>query len=248
MKLRLAVGRNERALDDATQTVQLAVQYFRVTPAHPPSPGYMQPSPLLSSPSRSATPQPYSVSVQPPSRSATPTLSRVPTPSHLSRLASTTSLRTQTLTPPPLPMPSPPVDATPAPPKFPPSPVLQVTPSQLAGDAKFTGEVRQLGVSLLFLPKVTLQHLDIAKPQRDESPRPSVDGGDPLAPPPPPPRQANRLEGFIDFDITFVATKPGLAKLGGLRVIRLNDVKDVKQGGEVLREWESLGDVWVDGW
>ncbi len=250
MKLRLAIGRNGRTTDDATQSIQLAVQYLLVVPAqqaHPPSPGYIQPSPLLPS-SRSATPQPYSVSVHPPSRSATPTtLSRVSTPSHLSRLASTASLRTQALTP-PLSMPSPPVDPTPAPPKFPPSPILQVTPSQLAGDDKFTGEVRQLGASLLFLPEMTLQHLDIAKPQRDESPRPSMDGGDPLAPPPPPSRQANRLEGFVDFEIAFVATKPGLAKLGGLRVIRLNDVKDVKQKGDVLREWESLGDVWVDGW
>jgi hypothetical protein len=56
------------------------------------------------------------------------------------------------------------------------------------------------------------------------------------------------LEGFVDFEIAVVATRPGLAKLGGLRVIRLNDWKDVKQGGEVLKELETLGDVWVEAW
>lgn len=101
---------------------------------------------------------------------------------------------------------------------------------------------------MLFLPEVTLQHLDIAKPHRDESPRPSMDGGDPLAPPPPPPRAVSRVEAFVDFELAVIATKPGLTKLGGLRVIKLNDGKDVKQGGEVLKEWESLGDVWVEGW
>jgi hypothetical protein len=143
---------------------------------------------------------------------------------------------------------SPSADVTPTPSQFPPAPILQLPASQLMTEAKFSGEVKQQGASLLFLPHITLRHLDIAKPQRDESPRPSLDGGDPLAPPPPPARAVNRLEGFVDFEIAVVATRPGLAKLGGLRVIRLNDWKDVKQGGEVLKELETLGDVWVEAW
>jgi hypothetical protein len=47
-----------------------------------------------------------------------------------------------------------------------------------------------------------------------------------------------RWEVTYDVPIRFLALAGGLADLGGLRVVVMDE-------GSVGREWESLGDVWV---
>ncbi len=244
MRLRVAIGRNGGSGDEAP--VHLAIQYLQVVVMPPPlpSPSATGLNTPLSPPSRSATPvQGFQVNIQPPSRVSSPTISRVGSPAPTARAKSAASMRPSTplgiqrsITPVPPPAPT-----------FPPRPVLQVPAGQFPQETRLTGQVKQIGASLVFLPCVQPQLLEVAAPKRDESPRPSTDGGDPLAPPPPPSRPRNRVEGFVDAEIQLLATKPGLARLGGLRVLRLNALRDVKQGGEVLREWTTLGDIWVEG-
>lgn len=62
---------------------------------------------------------------------------------------------------------------------------------------------------------------------------------------------------MYEFDLKFMAWDDGLVNLGGLRVLLLDGA--VKEGegegegegdelgGNVVREWESLGDVLVSG-
>ena len=57
-----------------------------------------------------------------------------------------------------------------------------------------------------------------------------------------PPREMWEVQW--EFTLRFVGWDQGLAELGGLRVLLLDDVPGT--GGQIGREWESLGDFWVD--
>jgi hypothetical protein len=50
---------------------------------------------------------------------------------------------------------------------------------------------------------------------------------------------ANRWEAVYDIPVTWLALEEGLVELGGARVLMM----DTEAVG---REWESLGDVWVE--
>jgi hypothetical protein len=91
------------------------------------------------------------------------------------------------------------------------------------------GEVRQLGTSLAVLP---------AKPLEMVEEKSETTYADPIAP-------SRRWETVYEHRMKFMALDEGLAELGGLRVLVLADEK--AQAGSVGREWESLGDVWVEG-
>jgi hypothetical protein len=52
-----------------------------------------------------------------------------------------------------------------------------------------------------------------------------------------------RWEAVYDVPLRFFAMDEGLAGLGGVRVLVLDDESGLR--GTVGKEWDSLGDVWV---
>ncbi len=89
------------------------------------------------------------------------------------------------------------------------------------------GEIAHLGVSLTLL-----DHMDFHMVAEDT--------GTTYADQTTPPR---RWEAVQECTFRFIALQGGMAELGGLRLL----VMDEGSGGSVGREWDSLGDVWVDG-
>ena len=214
--------------------VTLGVQYLTSPPARPLS-GPLAPQAVLSPSIRSppvispATFRPFSP-LAPSTPGAGPS-SRPMTPvSTQLRQATSQSLTSPTT---PLYMPS-----VPAPipsiisPVFPPPPYLNRPPThhtkRLPSQSFLTGEVAHLGVSLTVL-KTADFHIAIQDL--------GTTYADPIATP-------KRWEVVSEFELRFIALQEGLADLGGLRVLVMDDDGS---GGSITREWESLGDVWVDG-
>jgi hypothetical protein len=54
-----------------------------------------------------------------------------------------------------------------------------------------------------------------------------------------------RWEAVYEMPLRFIALQEGLAALGGVRLLQLED--DDATRGLVGKEWDSLGDVWVTG-
>ncbi len=90
------------------------------------------------------------------------------------------------------------------------------------------GEVAHLGVSLTLLEPVDFRVVQ-------------EDTGTTYADPPTPPR---RWEAVHEFQLRFIALQEGMAELGGMRVLIMDEEGS---GGSIGREWDILGDVWVDG-
>lgn len=68
-----------------------------------------------------------------------------------------------------------------------------------------------------------------------------------MPPPPPSAERSSGYEGFSEFELQFVPIREGRAKLAGLRVLQLYDPKQWSASGRVLREWVTVGDVWIEG-
>lgn len=52
-----------------------------------------------------------------------------------------------------------------------------------------------------------------------------------------------RWEALYEFPLRWLALEEGLAQLGGVRVLVLDDETALR--GYLGREWDSLGDIWV---
>jgi len=52
-----------------------------------------------------------------------------------------------------------------------------------------------------------------------------------------------------DFELSFMPSRVGMSSMGGLRILLANDLGDEsigrQQPAQVLKEWESLGEIWV---
>jgi hypothetical protein len=59
-------------------------------------------------------------------------------------------------------------------------------------------------------------------------------------------RPGQRWEAVYEHSLRFIALDEGLAELGGIRVLTING-DEANITGSVGREFESLGDVWVEG-
>lgn len=103
--------------------------------------------------------------------------------------------------------------------RFPPEPVLFL-PGPEPERAIERGEIKLSGVTLVKLPPL---HLEATS---EEPPT---------------------FNGELGFEFSFLPTRCGRAELEGLRVIQLNDPDDWRAGGQILKEWNSLGDVVVEG-
>lgn len=175
------------------------------------------PSSLGPSSSRLSTPQPYSLSRQP-------------------SISSVSATPANTAPPPPPSMPENP--------NFPPYPLPSPAAASSQPDpSKYPDRYTFTGVTTTIFP-LTLLPLDIPQISRDESPRPSIDGEQVL--PPPPQQVPARSEGFLDVELRFFGLGPGLIRLGGLRVLSLQDPEDITKGGKVLAEWSTLGELYVE--
>ena len=241
-KFRLGMRDSSVVVDDDEKTgssipprpVMLGIQYLTSPPSRPVG-GSLAPqtaffpstrSPPVMSPSNS---RPFSPLV--PSTPGAGPSSRPMTPvSTQLRQATSQSLTSPTT---PLYMPS-----VPAPlpsmisPAFPPPPFLTRPPShhakQLPSRSLLTGEIAHLGVSLTLLKTAEFHMVteDLGTTYADPTAR------------------RRRWEVASEFELRFIALQEGLADLGGLRVLIMDDDGS---GGSIAREWESLGDVWVDG-
>ena len=89
------------------------------------------------------------------------------------------------------------------------------------------GDAQPLGASMIILPERELQMVE----EKAETTY-----ADPIAPP-------RRWEAVYEHKLRFFAVDEGLAELGGLRLLVLDDQEGL--AGSTGREWESLGDVWV---
>ncbi|EJD53235.1 DUF974-domain-containing protein [Auricularia subglabra TFB-10046 SS5] len=121
------------------------------------------------------------------------------------------------------------------------------------------------GVLFLGASSYTLPPFVFARPEpvqlQDEPERPSgEEGGNPppSTPPPrgptPPAPPPSRQELTKEFELSFIATKPGFATIGGLRVVLLSDEERsdapepaAAQGGDarILKEWDIVGEIFV---
>ena len=112
---------------------------------------------------------------------------------------------------------------------FPPPPTLPPLPSQGKSEERggIRGDAQPLGASMVILPEKDLQMVE----EKAETTY-----ADPIAPP-------RRWETLYEHTLRFFAVDEGLAELGGLRVLVLDDKEGL--AGSTGREWESLGDVWV---
>lgn len=111
---------------------------------------------------------------------------------------------------------------------FPPPPYLSRTPLDFRAptSAFQTGEIFPLGPSILLPPP---KPFELAQEQY------STTYADSTEPP-------ERWETVYEVELRFMAVEEGLAGLGGLRVLVMED-----EGGWVGGEWETLGDVWIVG-
>lgn len=112
---------------------------------------------------------------------------------------------------------------------FPPPPTLPPLLSQVGRDERGSvrGDAQPLGASMIILPERELQMVE----EKAETTY-----ADPIAPP-------RRWEAVYEHKLRFFAVDEGLAELGGLRLLVLDDQEGL--AGSTGREWESLGDVWV---
>ena len=113
---------------------------------------------------------------------------------------------------------------------FPPPPFLAVplTPRPAPPNAAMqTGRIHHLGNSLTVIR---------SKEWILVEERLGTTYAEPIAPP-------RRWEATHEVELRFIALNEGLAELGGVRVLVLEDENGML--GSVGREWESLGDVWV---
>lgn len=115
---------------------------------------------------------------------------------------------------------------------FPPPPILKgstvpIRPTKPAQEIR--GEVQQLGASLIVIPTTDMKIVEE---------KPETTYADPIAP-------LRRWEATFEHKLRYIALDEGLAELGGSRVLLLDD--DMAGSGSTGREWESLGDVWVQG-
>jgi len=94
-----------------------------------------------------------------------------------------------------------------------------------AGDLR--GEAQHLGVSLT---PVQVEKLDMVEERSDTT------YADPISP-------LRRWETTFEHTLRFIAMDEGLAELGGLRLLVLDDQRGM--AGSIGREWESLGEVWI---
>ncbi len=239
IKLRLGI-RDATPIDDEVEIdtaipprpSKLGIQYLTFPPPRPEVP---PPTFALSTPTRSAAPlspassRPFSP-LSPSTPAAGPT-SRPMTPvSTQLRHAATQSI-TSPITPlfiPALAPPAPVVSSS----VFPHRPFLTKEPTRhakrLPSQAMLMGEVAHLGVSLTLLEPVDFRVVQ-------------EDTGTTYADPPTPPR---RWEAVHEFQLRFIALQEGMAELGGMRVLIMDEEGS---GGSIGREWDILGDVWVDG-
>lgn len=230
--LRLAV-RSARAIEEEGEPVAptppiLGVQYL----LHRPTASAPEPSFTLSPPSRSATPmiransnasgisRPFSpMSQAGESRPMTPVSSQL-------RQATTSHIGSPSLAASQL-VPAPTLQRD----TFPPSPTTRSSAATLKPRTgqDIRGEVRQLGASLMVIPPHPLEMVE----EKAETTY-----ADPIAP-------SRRWETTYAHTIRYIALDEGLAELGGVRVLLLDD--ETVRAGSAGREWESLGDVWVEG-
>lgn len=226
--------------------LQLGVQLLTPAPVVPqsPPPPIPAPSVAVQAPSRTGTPQRPS-SPSPSLRSISNAISRAPSISRTFspgpsrpmtpvsaqlRHAAVSNIASPSTPAPPAPPPAPPAAV------FPPAPVLerpqQPLAKRLAGatagapPSAPTGRVAPLGASLVLPPPAEWKLVR----ERD---------GTSYAAEVPGTTAHRRWEAQYQLPLQFIAMKEGLAELGGLRVLLIDD-----EG--VGREWESLGSVWVE--
>jgi hypothetical protein len=222
--LKLAVRSAPVLSDDAAPPppppLQLGVQVLY----RPPPPPLTAPAVTIRAPSRTVTPSAGAARPQSPTASLR-SLSRPMTPvSQQLRHAAVTSLASPTSTP--SLTPPPPLSAAPLTPAaaFPPAP-LGVPAGKRGIAPPPPGRVAALGTSLVLPPPGAwcLVRDRAGTAYAAEAPGTTV---------------YRRWEVTYDVPIRFLALAGGLADLGGLRVVVMDE-------GSVGREWESLGDVWV---
>ncbi|RXK38508.1 hypothetical protein M231_04274 [Tremella mesenterica] len=85
------------------------------------------------------------------------------------------------------------------------------------------GELKFIGPSLIVLPLPILE-------LREERLGPTYEDSVPM----------QKWEGQVEFDLSYLGWKEGLSELGGLRVLLMDNQV-------VGREWDTLGNVWVEG-
>lgn len=90
------------------------------------------------------------------------------------------------------------------------------------------GEIIHLGPSLVLLAPLEL---------RKVYSNPGITYSDSPTPP------VTLWEGTCETALRFMAVEEGLAGLGGLRLLVLDDESGLR--GSVGREWEGMGDIWV---
>ncbi|KAK4684388.1 trafficking protein particle complex subunit 13, partial [Tremellales sp. Uapishka_1] len=216
LKLRVAVRTAQNA--DSTPpppSPTIAIQYL----SRPPPPSQSHPLPPIPPPQRALSPL---------SRKGTPLspTSRPLTPLTNSLRQASMSTLVSPLSASPLP-PLPEVPTT----LFPPPPVLSKPPAshakQLASDNLMRGEISYLGNSMTILPSVALELVEenqgTSYTEQEDVPK--------------------RLEATWEIELRFLALEEGIAELGGMRVLVLEDESNLK--GSVGQEWESVGEVWV---
>lgn len=196
--------------------VHLAIQYL----AQPPTTSLPNgtPSTTISPPSRSNTPQPPSFSPgTSSSRAHTPVVDqlRQATTSHI------TSPTNQLLTA------APPAPST----SFPPPPYLSKSPAPLSKTTASgpAGEAYPLGASMFTLPPPEWKLV------REQHETTYTDAGEDERP--------KRWEAVWEFPLRWLALTEGLAPLGGLRALVLDDPTGLQ--GYVGMEWDSLGDIYI---
>ena len=121
-------------------------------------------------------------------------------------------------------------------PSFPPPPTLPTLPfNQASASGRSTGSPYVLDQGTVRLAGNSMTVLGSLEAKRTtENLAPTYENA--------PPR--DMWEVRWEFTLRFVGWDQGLAELGGLRVLLLDDVSGT--GGQIGREWESLGDFWVD--
>ena len=198
--------------------LRLAVQYLSAAPialAAPPAP------PTPAAPSSNSTPLP---SPRPPSTSSSispfTTLTSPSTPTSRSLTPVSTRLRDaaqSSLAGPAT------IESIPAPaPPFPPLPYLTEPPDRTVEYGAMTGEVHFMGVTMVYLPEIEMKSVESDQGVMYDAPPPET-----------------RIEGEWEFELKFLALEPGLASLGGLRVLEADRAA-------VGKQWDRLGDVWVE--
>ena len=232
IKLRLAVRDTTpfEGDEDAGKTIpprplKLGMQYLTQPPPSRLVPPPLQPpTPMSPASSRPFSPLTPSTPGAGPSRPMSPVSTQLRQATSQNITSPSTSLYLPSLPPLPLPLQ--------APSTFPPRPFLGKQPShhakRLPLQTMLTGEIAHLGVSLIIL-----ETKDFNLVTEDLG----VTYTDTVSPP-------RYWEAVHECELRFIALQEGMAELGGLRVLEMDDHGP---GGSVGREWESLGDVWVDG-